>query len=260
MFDSFVEIVFVAVCVVVYASIFFAKSKGSSGGSEPDGRGALSENENPDDVEAARRMVAEMMRNGSEKTPGDGSVLAEESASGNLPHEIPQTQEYVGDGGFNNAEEYEAYKGRFGKPGTHGYNDSDGAEDFAEEVKNYDFPGEACEPQESAAEVSRSGNRGGGAGEHINSNGVYPIESKLSGEEFARVQEAREQLEKLCARLEDIKYQKESAGAAPLYCAHNTQNLGASFLRGGMNLCDAVVAAEIISAPLALRNRSDYEI
>ena len=62
MFDSFIDIVFIGLCAVVYAAIFLAKSKPGGGSSEPGSREFTQDSSGSEDVEAARRMVEEMKR------------------------------------------------------------------------------------------------------------------------------------------------------------------------------------------------------
>ena len=70
MFDSFIDIIFVGVCIFVYAAIFISKSKSGGESSGSDSRGFSRDSADSEDVEAARRMVAEMRRENSQKPVG----------------------------------------------------------------------------------------------------------------------------------------------------------------------------------------------
>ena len=76
-------------------------------------------------------------------------------------------------------------------------------------------------------------------------------------DDTARIEEIKQRMENLCARLAELNSQSSQTQPQrePLH------NASAAFLEGGsLRLRDAVVASEIISPPLALRRQPEYEI
>ena len=238
MFDSFIDIVFIGVCAVVYAAIFLAKSKPGGGSSEPGSREFTQDSSGSEDVEAARRMVEEMKRGISPRHAAEDSrkVIGEiepVDETGDVFREI---------GDFTDSWENDSRKPENGRNYPSGSWDS-GAEEGLPQRRV--FGGESSwrnfEPDF----------------EYADSENAISEAEEAGLDDTARIEEIKQRMENLCARLAELNAQSSQTQPQrePLH------NASAAFLEGGsLRLRDAVVASEIISPPLALRRQPEYEI
>lgn len=251
MFDSFIDIVFIGVCAVVYAAIFLAKSKPGGGSSEPGSREFTQDSSGSEDVEAARRMVEEMKRGIS---PGHA---AEDSRK--VIGEIEPVDE-TGDvfreiGDFTDSWENDSRKPENGRNYPSGSWDS-GAEEGLPQRRV--FGGECCEKESPIENTGESSWRNFEPDfEYADSENAISEAEEVGLDDTARIEEIKQRMENLCARLAELNAQSSQTQPQrePLH------NASAAFLEGGsLRLRDAVVASEIISPPLALRRQPEYEI
>ena len=252
MVDSFIDIIFVGVCIFVYAAIFISKSKSGGESSGSDSRGFSRDSADSEDVEAARRMVAEMRRENSQKPVG-----------GNPCEDFPED--------FNRETEY--------SPGEV-FSESAEFPDIEEDVRRAEDPqvrsAYSRTPEAGENLPSYGQSRGepgdsplGGTAEYFNNRSDSEREYAnsapgVSGAEYggepesAGMDEIRQRMETLCARLAELD-SKNIQSAHLRGAAHHSAKL--PLLTGGsLNLRDAIIASEIISPPLALRGQSENEI